>query len=108
MIIKLCESQGLGMCKFLFLSHIAKIHIILIKQTIFSKKLKKKREDRSSLSYRNFPSYFTDIVTSSLGIVNTHLPSATDIADIPTPDIVLMVGVRLVDIVTIPPATPFV
>ena len=30
------------MCKWLSLSHNAKIHIILIKQTIFSKKMKKK------------------------------------------------------------------
>lgn len=34
------------MCKCLSLSHNAKIHIILIKQTIFSKKLEKKREDQ--------------------------------------------------------------
>lgn len=37
------------MCKYLSLSHIAKIHIILIKQTIFSKKLKKKGDHVSGL-----------------------------------------------------------
>ena len=37
------------MCKYLSLSHIAKIHIILIKQTIFSKKLKKKGDQVSDL-----------------------------------------------------------
>ena len=37
------------MCKCLSLSHIAKIHIILIKQTIFSKKLKKKGDQVSDL-----------------------------------------------------------
>ena len=39
------------MCKFLSLSHIAKIYIILIKQTIFSKKVKKKGDQVSDLLY---------------------------------------------------------
>lgn len=37
------------MCKWLSLSHIAKIHIILIKQTIFSNKMKKKGDQVSDL-----------------------------------------------------------
>ena len=37
------------MCKCLSLSHITKIHIILIKQTIFSIKLKKKGDQVSDL-----------------------------------------------------------
>ena len=37
------------MCKCLSLSHIAKIHIILIKQTIISKKVKKKGDQVSDL-----------------------------------------------------------
>ena len=43
------------------LSHIAKIHIILIKQTIISKKRKEKETRCLVSSVRNFPSYSTTI-----------------------------------------------
>ena len=43
------------MCKCLPLSHIAKIHIILIKQTIFSKKSERKGDQVSDLLCPKLP-----------------------------------------------------
>ena len=51
------------MCKCLSLSHIAKIHIILIKQTIFSKK--KREKNKSSLLFGNFKNDYLYITLAS-------------------------------------------
>ena len=51
------------MCKCLSLSHNAKIHIILIKQTIFSKK--KREKNKSSLLFGNFKNAYLYITLAS-------------------------------------------
>ena len=52
------------MCNCLSLSHNAKIHIILIKQTIFSKK-KKREKNKSSLLFGNFKNAYLYITLAS-------------------------------------------
>ena len=72
------------MCKCLSLSHIAKIHIILIKLTIFSKK---RGKNKSSLLFGNFKNdylYITLVLYSKLtellydSLINSSIASGSE------------------------------
>ena len=84
------------MCKYLSLSHNAKIHIILIKQTIFSKK---RGKNKSSLLFGNFKNAYLYITLASyskltelgyklfatrLFVVLTFVPIAVPLNELPT------------------------
>ena len=62
------------MCKCLSLSHIAKIHTILIKQTIFSKKVRKKEGRLDPPSH--IETYRVTLKVSQLGIIFVCLPKS--------------------------------
>ena len=72
------------MCKCLSLSHITKIHIILIKQTIFSKKMKKKGDQVSDLLCPKLTELLYKLFATRLFVVLTFVPVAVPLNELPT------------------------